>query len=104
MKENEKPETEKQNSVEILKRIAVQVEENQKSRPVDKLDIVKDILGFFAAVALGYGWALLMLLIISFVTLGYLHMRFDRMLVWSGLFTAGIAVLYIIHIVRKYRR
>lgn len=100
MKENEKPETEKQNSVEILKRIAVQVEENQKSRPVDKLDI----LGFFAAVALGYGWALLMLLIISFVTLGYLHMRFDRMLVWSGLFTAGIAVLYIIHIVRKYRR
>ena len=104
MKENEKAGAVKQNAVESLKKLAGQVEEQQKNRPVDKLDIVKDVLGFFAAVALGYGWALLMLLIISFVSLGYLHMKFDRMLVLSGFFAAGIAVLYIIHMVKKYRR
>ena len=68
-----------------------------------KLDIVKDIIFFFITVAVAYGYILLLLLILSFMTSRYLPMKFDDMLVYSGIGTVIIGVWYIVKKVRKYQ-
>ena len=69
-----------------------------------KIDILKDVIFFFITIAVSYGYILLMLLIISFVASRYLPMKFDDMLVYSGIGTAVIAVWYIVKKVMKYRK
>ena len=68
-----------------------------------KLDIVKDIVFFFITVAVAYGYILLILLIISFVASRYLPMKFDDMLVYSGIGAAVVGVWDICKKVKKYR-
>jgi hypothetical protein len=67
-------------------------------------DIVKDIIFFFVVVAVAFGWLLLMLLIISFVALSYLHMKFDYMILASVIFAIIAGIVYIIVKSRKYVR
>ena len=69
-----------------------------------KLDLIKDIIFFFITVAVSYGYILLMLLIISFMTSRYLPMKFDDMLVYSGIGAAVVAIWYIVKKVMKYRK
>lgn len=69
-----------------------------------KTDIIKDVIFFFLTVAVSYGYILLMLLIISFVASRYLPMKFDDMLVYSGIGAAVIGVWYIVKKVKKYRK
>ena len=69
-----------------------------------KTDIIKDVIFFFLTVAVSYGYILLMLLIISFVASRYLPMRFDDMLVYSGIGAAAVGVWYIVKKVKKYRK
>ena len=69
-----------------------------------KTDIIKDVIFFFLTVAVSYGYILLMLLIISFVASRYLPMKFDDMLVYSGIGAAAIGVWYIVKKVKKYRK
>ena len=69
-----------------------------------KTDIIKDVIFFFLTVAVSYGYILLMLLIISFVASRYLPMKFDDMLVYSGIGATAIGVWYIVKKVKKYRK
>ena len=69
-----------------------------------KLDIVKDIIFFFITVAVSYGYILLMLLILSFMTSRYLPMKFDDMLWYSGIGAVIIGIWYIVKKVRKYQK
>ena len=66
-----------------------------------KLDILKDVIFFFITIAVSYAYLLLMLLIISFVASRYLPMKFDDMLLYSGVGTAVIGVWYIVKKVKK---
>ena len=69
-----------------------------------KIDILKDIIFFFITVAVSYGYILLMLLIISFMASRYLPMKFDDMLVYSGIGAAVVAIWYIVKKVMKYQK
>lgn len=69
-----------------------------------KIDVIKDIIFFFITVAVAYGYILLMLLIISFMASRYLPMKFDDMLVYSGIGAAAIGVWYIVKKIMKYRK
>lgn len=67
-------------------------------------DVVLDILFFFITGLIGFGWMLLVLLIISFVSLSYLHFEFEKMLMVSVIAGVVIAVLYAFTKVKKYKR
>lgn len=69
-----------------------------------KIDLIKDVIFFFITVAVAYGYILLMLLIISFMASRYLPMKFDDMLVYSGIGAAAIGVWYIVKKIIKYRK
>lgn len=69
-----------------------------------KMDILKDIIFFFITVAVSYGYILLMLLIVSFMASRYLPMKFDDMLIYSGIGAAVVAVWYVIKKVMKYQK
>ncbi|MCM1538100.1 MAG: hypothetical protein NC254_06860 [bacterium] len=66
-------------------------------------DIIKDILCFFLMVGCTAGYVVLLLLIISFITLSYLHFTIEGILI-AGAVSGGIAgVYYIVKMVKKYR-
>ncbi len=68
------------------------------------LDIIKDIIFFFLMVGCTAGYVILLLLIISFVTLSYLHFSIEGILI-TGAVCGGIAgIYYIVKTVKKYRR
>lgn len=68
------------------------------------LDLIKDILCFFLMVGCTAGYVILLLLIISFITLSYLHFTIEGILI-TGAVSGGIAgIYYIVKTVQKYRR
>ena len=67
------------------------------------MDIIHDILWFILSVALAFGWLLLMLLIISFITLSYIHFDLKWMIIASSVFALIVAVLHMRSLIRKYR-
>lgn len=69
-----------------------------------KLDKIKDTIFFFLTTAAAYGYALLMLLIISFAANRYLHLTFDKMLLYSGAVAVITAIWYIVKMMMKYRK
>lgn len=72
-----------------------------KEDEFNPLNLLKDILGFAFVLAIAFGWMILMLLIISFVSLSYLHFNIDVMLYVSAGFAAICGVVYIFGKVRK---
>lgn len=72
-----------------------------KEGEFNPLNLLKGILGFVFVVAIAFGWMMLMLLIISFVSLSYLHFNIDVMLYVSAGFAAICGVVYIFGKVRK---
>lgn len=94
---------ETQESVNALKEQLDRINTLYPQKPFTTRDVVLDIIFLFVTTALAFGWMLLMLLIISFVTLSYIHMEIDMMLVVSAVFAAVISVVYIIKKVKKYR-
>lgn len=81
---------------EELKLQAEKAKEEYENATFTKFDVVRDIIGFFVIIAIAFGWMMLMLLIVSFVTVSYLHFTFDGMLIASGIVTAVIGIVYII--------
>ncbi len=71
--------------------------------PLDMGDVVHDVVFFVIATAGAFAWALVMLLIISFVTLGYLHFDIKWMLLIALVFSVVVAVLYIRSMHKKYK-
>ena len=91
----------KQEAVRILQEQATDASRYEDE--TDARDIVKDILGFAVTVVLVFGWMMLMLLIISFISLGYLHFEIKWMVIVSVVFAIGAGVFYIRGKVRTAR-
>jgi hypothetical protein len=72
-----------------------------KEDEFNPLNLLKGILGFVFVVAIAFGWMMLMLLIISFVSLSYLHFNIDVMLYVSAFFAVVCGVIYIFSKIRK---
>lgn len=90
----------RQDSIEILK----DINEKYPQKPFTTQDVVLDIIMLFVTTAIAFGWMLLMLLIISFVTLSYLHIEIGTMLIISTVFAAISFVGYIIKKTVKYKK
>lgn len=90
----------KQDSIEILKDINAKYPQ----KPFTTQDVVLDIIMLFVTTGIAFGWMLLMLLIISFVTLSYLHIEIGTMLIISAVFAAISFVGYIIKKTVKYKK
>ena len=90
----------RQDSIEILKDINAKYPQ----KPFTTQDVVLDIIMLFVTTAIAFGWMLLMLLIISFVTLSYLHIEIGTMLIISTVFAAISFVGYIIKKSVKYKK
>ena len=92
---NKDKEKTKTDAVRNLQTTAEKIKEQGYDQKKDLRDIVKTVILFFLAVGIGFGWMMLMLLIISFVSLGYLHMHFDRMIIISVISAGLVGIWYI---------
>ncbi len=93
---------ETQELVRSMQKSADEMTEKYHANPFSVRDIVLDIIMFFVCVAGAFGWMMLMLLIISFVSLSYLHFKFDKMVLASVIAAIVTAIVYIILKARKY--
>ena len=66
-------------------------------------ELVTDIIMGAILVVAAFFWMLVMLLIISFVTLSYLHFEIDTMKLASVIFAIVVGVIYIIKKILKQR-
>jgi TRAP-type C4-dicarboxylate transport system permease small subunit len=72
--------------------------------PFSGLDLVKEIIFCIIVMALAFGWMILMLLIISFVTLSYLQFNIKWMLIFSTIFAVLAGIFYVVQTVKKYKK
>jgi hypothetical protein len=90
-----------QEAVRRLKETAASAKEDY--RPYTNGEIVHDVIFFFVTVAVAFGWLLIMLLIVSFVGMHYVHLKIGGMLIASVIFAICAAVWYGVRMVRKYK-
>ncbi len=90
--------------VRSMQESADEMTEKYHDNPYSVRDIILDIILFFVTVAGAFGWLMLMLLIVSFVSLSYLHMKIDKMIVASVIFAVAAGVFYIVMKSKKYRK
>lgn len=93
---------ETQELVRSMQKSADEMTEKYHANPFSVRDVVLDIIMFFVCVAGAFGWMLLMLLIVSFISLSYLHFQFDKMVLASVIAAIVTAIVYIILKARKY--
>lgn len=75
--------------------------ENRDSR---KVDIAKDIIFFFVTTAIAFAYFMLVLLIISFVTISYIHFTIEGIFIMATVVTVGVDIHYVVKKIRKYRK
>ena len=75
--------------------------ENRDSR---KVDIAKDIIFFFVTTAIAFAYFMLVLLIISFVTISYIHFTIAGIFIMATVATVGVDIHYVVKKIRKYRK
>ena len=92
-----------QASVRNLQKEADEAMEKAREEGIAFTDVVKDLILFVLTTALAFGWLLVMLLIVSFVSMGYLHMQLRHMLIASAVFAVIYAAVYVWKKIRKYR-
>ena len=95
-------EQQKQNSVDALKKAADKIKEEKYDEKLDVKDVAVDILGVVFRALIGFGWMMLMLLIISFVSLSYIHFEIKTMLLVSVLTGVVLGVASAFKTVAKY--
>ena len=95
---------EKLASIENLKRAADKAKEENYEGKIEIRDVILDILIFFLRIAIAFGWMMLMLLLISFVSLGYLHFKIESMVIVAVVTAVIVGVNYIYKMVVKYRK
>ena len=93
---------ETQELVRSMQKSADEATEKYHANPFSVRDVVLDIIMFFVCVAGAFGWMMLMLLIVSFISLSYLHFKFDKMVIASVIAAIVTAIVYIILKARKY--
>ena len=87
-----------------MQKSADEATEKYHANPYCVRDIVLDIIMFFVCVAGAFGWMMLMLLIVSFISLSYLHFKFDKMVLASVIAAIVVAVVYIVLKAKKYTK
>lgn len=90
----------KQESVNNLKDISTEYPQ----KPFTAQDVVMDIIMLFVTTAVAFGWTLIMLLIFSFVTLSYVHIEIEMMLLISTMVAVVWFVVDVVKKVVKYRK
>ena len=95
-------EQQKQNSVDALKKAADKIKEEKYDEKLDVKDVAVDILGVVFRALIGFGWMMLMLLIISFVSLSYIHFEIKTMILVSVLTGVVLGVASAFKTVAKY--
>ncbi len=73
----------------------------EKKDRIDALDLAKEVIFFLFMTAGSFGYVMLMLLIISFVTMGYLPLTIDRMLIIAAVCTVLADIWYIMKKIKK---
>ena len=94
---------EQRKSIELLKNTAEAVSMERAQYDYDTSDVIMDVLACVAAFAVGFGWLFLILLIISFVTLGVLKFNIGVMLAVSIVFGLVMGIWRITKTVNKYK-
>lgn len=89
-----------QESVNNLKDISAEYPQ----KPFTAQDVVMDIIMLFVTTAVAFGWTLIMLLIFSFVTLSYVHIEIETMLLISTVVAVVWFVVDVVKKVVKYRK
>ena len=69
-----------------------------------KMDLIQDFIFFLITTACSMLWVMTVLLIISFVTLSYLHFTIEGMFITAVVCTIFVDIYYIVKTVKKYRR
>lgn len=59
------------------------------------IDMIKDIIFFFLTTAFAFGYFMLMLLIISFISLSYIHFTIEAIVVMSVVATVIVDIFYV---------
>ena len=80
---------------------------NKKKKPVNTgrgEKFTKDFIFFLITTACSMLWVMTVLLIISFVTLSYLHFTIEGMFITAVVCTVFVDIYYIVNTVKKYRR
>ena len=90
----------KQESVNNLKDSSAEYPQ----KPFTAQDVVMDIIMLFVTTAVAFGWTLIMLLIFSFVTLSYVHIEIEMMLLISTMVAVVWFVVDVVKKVVKYRK
>ena len=93
-----------QKAMESLKKSADKMNEAYADNPFTRQDVVLDIVFFFIVTGAAFGWLLLMLLIISFISMGYLKFKFKTMVIAAVIFAVAVAVFYIFKKINKYKK
>ena len=96
-------EKENQNRLNEEDESAAVIKAGFSSKEFDARDIALDVLGFFLTAGVAFGWMMLMLLIISFVSLSYLHFDIKVMILISLAFALIVMVVYVVKKIKKYR-
>lgn len=76
----------------------------EESRQNKKWDIIKEIIFFLLTTVLAFAYWMLMLLLISFLTLSYIHFTIEGIYVLAIVGTVGTDIWYIIHKIKQYRK
>ena len=91
-----------QNAINILKSESEEAAYRRaKENEFNPLNVLKEVLGFVFVVGMAFGWMMLMLLILSFVSLSYLHFNIDAMITFSTIFTIVFGTFYVFFRIRK---
>ena len=93
---------EKQNSVNALKEAADRVKNEDYEDKLGVKDGAVDILTVAVSALVGFGWMMLMLLIISFVSLSYIHFDIKTMLIVSVLTGVIVGLSRCFKVFQKY--
>ena len=91
-------------SIENLKKAADKAKEENYEGKIEVKDVILDILVFFLRIGIAFGWMILMLLLISFVSLGYLHFKIKNMVIVAVVTAAIVGIHYVYKMVVKYRK
>jgi len=67
-------------------------------------DIVKDVIFFIITTAVAYAYWMLVFLLISFLTLSYLHFTIEGIFALSAAGTVAVDILYVRKLVKKYAK
>ena len=93
---------EKQSSVNALKEAADRVKREGYEEKLGVKDVAVDILTVAVSALVGFGWMMLMLLIISFVSLSYIHFDIKTMLIASILTGVAAGLIRGLRVSHKY--